>query len=110
MIELKQVSKYYGSNVLFQDVSYIFKDGHKYLIKGDNGVGKSVSLKLIVGHARVNQGVLLEDGKSYEFLRNEGVSINAHEFIDHLTGLENLLELAKIKKIIKKDEILVLGK
>lgn len=89
-----------------------FNDGDKILIKGSNGTGKSVFLKMIVGYSRPDEGEIIVDnckiGKDKDFIQDAGVSINAPEFCNNWTGMENLLYLANIRKIATKEEILTL--
>lgn len=112
MIELKNISKSFKNNIIFSNTSFIFSEGKKYIITGDNGVGKSVLLKLIVGYARLDDGSILINnetlGDKFDFLPNAGVSIDAPQFSNSLSGIDNLLELAKIKKIATKHDILSL--
>ena len=114
MINLVDISKAYKGIDLFDQISCEFPLGKKILIKGPNGSGKSVLLKMIVGYSLPDSGQVLIDqevlGEKRDFIPNAGVSINAPEFQSDLTGLENLLELAKIRKVTSKKEILELAK
>lgn len=109
MIVLKNIFKRFKNNDLFNDVSYTFNNGKKYLIIGDNGIGKSVLLKMIVGYAKPNSGEIFIDDKKmgieFDFLPESGVSIDAPQFIDSMSGIDNLLEIARITKICDKDRI-----
>lgn len=113
MIELLNVSKNYGELELFDHVSLKMEDGKKYYICGENGIGKSVFLKMIVGYARVTSGRIIIDGeelgKKNDFILNAGVSINSPEFVSSYTGMENLFEIAKIRKIASKQRIIELA-
>lgn len=110
MIEIKDVSKRYKDIELFDNISAKFKEGNKILIKGENGTGKSVLLKMIVGYSHPDNGSITVDdyviGKDRDFINDAGVSINAPEFFNNWTGLENLLYLANIRKIANKEDII----
>lgn len=110
MIEIINVKKGYKGIELFHDVNIVIPNGKKVFIKGSNGSGKSVFLKLISGFAKVDEGEILVDGqkvgKEIDFIQNAGISINSPEFIHNISGLANLMELAKIKKIATKESIL----
>jgi len=102
MIKLEKISKKYGDNVLFENTS-IDIAGSKIKIKGSNGIGKSVLLKLIVGYSIPDSGKIYYDDnkelhKNSDFIENAGVSINAPQFMKNWTGLENLKYLANINK------------
>lgn len=114
MIELVNVSKIYGNNHVIRDMSYVFKKGSSTKIVGDNGSGKSVLLKLIAGYARPTSGEIYINGKllkrDLEFVEDAGLFINSPEFLDHLTGMENLMFLADFRKIADEASILELAK
>ncbi len=48
-ITLNQISKSYGSRILFDDVSITFNPGNRYGLTGPNGAGKSTLLQIIMG-------------------------------------------------------------
>ncbi len=49
MITLKEISKSFGSRILFENVSFTFNPGNRYGLTGPNGSGKSTLLKIIMG-------------------------------------------------------------
>src|SRR5262245_56976770 len=49
MITLNQISKSFGSRVLFDGVTATFNAGNRYGLTGPNGAGKSTLLKIITG-------------------------------------------------------------
>lgn len=108
-IELKHVDKNYKNQSVFSDLNLTFEKGHSYGIMGHNGSGKSVLLKLIAGFAFADAGDVVVDGKTMkkdiDFIPNAGVSINAPEFMNNMSGLKNLLYLAEIRKVISKADI-----
>lgn len=108
-ITLSHVSKAYKKQEVIRDLSVSFEKGKRYGIMGYNGSGKSVLLKMIVGFAfadsgeiRVGEQILKKD---MDFLPNAGVVINAPEFMNGLSGLDNLRFLAEIKGKIGEREI-----
>jgi ABC-2 type transport system ATP-binding protein len=102
MIEMKNISKRYGELIIYKDMNISFEAGKITHIKGRNGTGKSVLLKLILGYAKADEGTICADGimigRDTDFLPDAGAIINTPEFIKNLTGRENLQELAKIRK------------
>jgi len=109
IIEIRNVSKSYKNVSVIKDLSLNFAKGKSYGIKGYNGSGKSVILKLIAGFAFADSGEIVVNGKvlkkDIDFIEDAGVFINAPEFINSLSGLNNLLYLAEIKGKITKKEI-----
>jgi ATPase subunit of ABC transporter with duplicated ATPase domains len=49
MITLKEISKSFGSRILFENVSFTFNPGNRYGLTGPNGSGKSTLMKIIMG-------------------------------------------------------------
>lgn len=113
MIKLENVSKSFKKISLFNGVTIEINDGDKVYIKGINGSGKSVLLKIISGFSRPSSGSVLIDGKvlgtDFDFIPDAGISINAPEFMNNWTGMENLRYLANIKKKTNDDQIIGLA-
>jgi len=109
LIELINLGKQYKQKILFQDVNVIFNEGKKSFIKGINGSGKSVLMKLIVGYSTPTKGMVKVAGKiigvDQDFIPDAGVFINAPDFIKSWTGAENLLYLANIRKVANEKKI-----
>ena len=59
MIEFKNVSKAFGSNVVLRDISLRIPPGQTTAIVGPSGTGKSVALKHIVGLLRPDEGQVM---------------------------------------------------
>ena len=114
MIIFEGVYKKYKDNVLFKDINIKFPKNKKILIKGINGSGKSVLLKMIVGYSKPDIGTITVDnkviGKDVDFLADAGITINAPDFMADLTGMENLKYLANINKKVSEDKIIELVK
>lgn len=110
LIQVKNVSKSYKKQTVVKNVSFDIEKGKSYGIKGYNGSGKSVLLKLIAGYAFPDSGEIVIDGKilkkDIDFIQNAGVVINAPEFIGGMSAFKNLKYLAEIKRQIGDKEIL----
>jgi ABC-type multidrug transport system ATPase subunit len=57
-IELDKVSKKFGSQWIFRNISAAFDSGKPYAIVGPNGSGKSTLLKIISGIVTPNEGIV----------------------------------------------------
>jgi phospholipid/cholesterol/gamma-HCH transport system ATP-binding protein len=55
-IRFEQVSKSFGSKRVLQDVSFDIARGSAFCILGRSGTGKSVTLKLMIGLLKPEQG------------------------------------------------------
>ena len=58
MITLNQISKSFGSRILFDDVTATFNEGNRYGLTGPNGAGKSTLLKIIMGLEEPTSGTV----------------------------------------------------
>ena len=58
MIQLDNVTKYYGERLIFRDVSFRIFDGEKVGIVGKNGAGKSTLLKIMMGAEPFDAGTI----------------------------------------------------
>ena len=58
MITLNQISKSFGSRILFDDVTITFNAGNRYGLTGPNGSGKTTLLKIIMGLEEPTSGTV----------------------------------------------------
>ena len=66
ILELRNISKSFGSKLLLKDFSYQFQRGEKVGIVGNNGAGKSTLLNIIQGLEPYDQGEI-ETGETIKF-------------------------------------------
>jgi len=60
-IQLKKISKSFGANLLFSDLSFEFRDNIKTAFVGRNGSGKSTILAIIEGTEEIDSGEIIVD-------------------------------------------------
>ena len=58
MIQLDNVTKYYGERLIFRDVTFKIADGEKVGIVGKNGAGKSTLVKIMTGEEPFDAGTI----------------------------------------------------
>lgn len=63
MIEVKNISKRYGSQKAVEDVSFCVNEGEILGFLGPNGAGKSTVMNIITGYISSTSGKVLVDGK-----------------------------------------------
>lgn len=56
MITVSNLSKSYGGQTLFDDVSLQFDPGNRYGVVGPNGAGKSTFIRILCGHESTDNG------------------------------------------------------
>lgn len=66
ILELKNIDKSFGDNLLLKDFSYQFQRGEKVGIIGKNGAGKSTLLNIIQGLEKYDNGEI-ETGETIKF-------------------------------------------
>ena len=67
ILELVNVSKYFGSVVALKDINISVEIGTVTCVLGDNGAGKSTLIKILSGAHIQDEGEFLMDGKSVTF-------------------------------------------
>lgn len=110
VISIRNVSKGFRGNQLFEDMNLEIEKGATVGIVGPNGCGKSVLYKMICGFEKPDNGHILvrgkEVGKDFDFPPDVGVIINEPAFLDSESGMNNLMYLAEINNKVSKDEII----
>ena len=75
LIRFESVSKSFGSKRILQDVSFDIALGSAFCILGRSGTGKSVTLKLMIGLLRPEQGkIFVERPRDYSLERSRVAS------------------------------------
>ena len=109
MIEIRNLSKRYGSNVIFDNLSIKFDSGKIYGITGRNGCGKTVLLKLILGLCKPDSGSIIINGDPLNhhngYAKNTGFIIETPRFLPGFSGFENLMFLAKLSGKAGKEDV-----
>ena len=61
LLELRRVSKCFGSVLALRDVSIAVRAGEVHCLLGDNGAGKSTLIKILSGVHRPDEGEIVLD-------------------------------------------------
>ena len=64
LIEVKHLTKRYGSHTAISDISFSIETGKIYGLLGPNGAGKSTTMNIITGCLGATEGEVLVDGHS----------------------------------------------
>ena len=112
MIEIKNLCKSFGNNLIFKDVNLKIEKGDCVVIIGGSGCGKSTLLRCINGLIDVDSGEILYDGKDITKLGDDitevrkkiGMVYQQFNLFSHLNVIENVM-LAPMKVLGKtRDE------
>ncbi|MBU6500614.1 MAG: ABC transporter ATP-binding protein [Patescibacteria group bacterium] len=91
MIEISNLSKRYGKQVVVDDLSLKISKGETFGFLGQNGAGKTTTIKMIVGLTRPDEGKITIGGKLVDDIsarRKIGFMPEAPYFYERLTGME----------------------
>lgn len=109
-IEVNNLTKILDEFVVLDNINIKFSEGKIYGLVGRNGSGKSLLFKTICGFLTPSSGnVLVNDVDIYKskiFPPSTRALIEKPNFINSLTGFENLKLLVNINKIVGKEEII----
>src|ERR1700676_1972118 len=98
-IEFRNVSKAFDDHAVLDNISFFVDHGETCVIMGRSGVGKSVTLKLILGFLHADSGRVLVAGQDItdwtedqltEIRRRVTMVFQSGALFDSLTGAENI--------------------
>lgn len=95
ILELKNVSKKFGSKSVINNLNLTVPTGDIFGFVGENGAGKTTTMKMILGLEEKDSGEILVKGKSVVFGDNQtnhltGYLPDVPEFYDYMSGQEYL--------------------
>lgn len=109
IIECTDVAKSFKGVPLLSGVDLTVEEGRIYGLTGPNGSGKSVLLKMLCGFISPDSGTVAIDpaymSAGAVFPQEFGVIIDRPAYIAGLSGLDNLLGLARIRNVIGEEEV-----
>ncbi len=103
MLQLAGISKRYGSQVVFDDVSWTVPDGARVGLTGPNGAGKSTLLKLVAGVLEPDDGqVAVPRGTLIGYLPQHIIGLKGMTVLDHaLAAFAELHELERRRETLE---------
>lgn len=108
-IEVKNVTKKIGSNTVLSGINVGMNTGKIYGLKGKNGSGKTMLMRIISGLITATEGEVVIGGKilgkDMSFPESIGLLIENPAFLPSYSGFDNLKMIASIKNIISDEEI-----
>ena len=107
MIEIKNVSKWFGDFKVLSDVNETVERGQTMVICGPSGSGKSTLLRCVNGFEPYQEGEIIVDGVSlsdpktnlYKLREDIGMVFQRFELYPHMTVIQNIsLAPMKVRK------------
>jgi len=98
LIQIKDMSKWYGDFQVLKDITEEIKQGQTVVVCGPSGSGKSTLLRCINGLEPFQQGEIIVDGVSvsdpatnlYKLRTEIGMVFQRFELYPHMTAIQNI--------------------
>lgn len=104
MLELKNVTKYYGDFKAVDNLSFKVKDGEIFGLLGVNGAGKTTTFRMIINLLDKTEGTILLNGKPIDYSVTDKIGFLTEErsLLLKLTVLEQAIFYGTLKGLDKK--------
>ncbi|NDB83880.1 MAG: amino acid ABC transporter ATP-binding protein [Alphaproteobacteria bacterium] len=105
MIEIKNLSKTFGTKKILNNLTYKFAANKSTLILGPSGSGKTTLIRCIIGLEKQDKGEILFDNNQItpqtqeSFNRKIGMVFQSCELFPHMTAIENVLYAPRVLRI-----------
>lgn len=108
VLEVSGVKKTLGNRKIIKGLDLTVNEGEIFGFLGPNGAGKTTTIRMLVGLIAPNEGEILVCGKSIlkekeKALKNVGAVVENPELYKYLSGRENLMQIARIRKVPKEE-------
>ena len=111
MVEVKNISKKYGSHTALENLSFVMEPGRIYGLLGPNGAGKSTTMNIMTGYIAPTSGEVSIDGYDiYEDAKHAkqklGYLPENPPLYQDMTVHEYLMFVAELKGVKRKERFL----
>lgn len=101
IIEAENLSKSFKEFKAVQDLSFSVQQGDVYGFLGQNGAGKSTTMRMLLGLIKPSHGRVLIKGQEFtsnnrKLLKHIGAIVEKPDMYDYLSGWDNLRIFAKL--------------
>jgi ABC-2 type transport system ATP-binding protein len=108
IVKVIELTKFYGSALAVDHISFDVKEGEVFGFLGPNGVGKTTTIRMMVGLTQPNSGTVVINGhdvlkESVEVKRTIGLVPETSNLYGETTSLENLIYQAELYGVPKKE-------
>ncbi len=116
MLEVKNVTKYYGKFKAVDNLSFEVKEGEIFGLLGVNGAGKTTTFRMIMGLLDATKGEITLDGKPIDYSVTDKIGFLTEErslltkmtvkeqciFYGRLKGMDEDTIIKRMRKYLKK--------
>ncbi|MEO2210829.1 ABC transporter ATP-binding protein [Paenibacillus amylolyticus] len=108
IVETHNLSKSYGGTNRVHQVNLVVEKGQIFGFLGPNGAGKTTTLKMLLGLIKPTEGTVKVFGKDLNkhrpsILNQTGSLIESPSYYGHLTGLENMKVMQRLRNVPNKN-------
>lgn len=100
MLQLKNIKKTFGNNIILKDINLEIKDGEFLVLLGPSGCGKTTLVRIIAGLEQADSGIIVNQGREIQELapkdRKLSMVFQNYALYPHKTVYENLAFPLKI--------------
>ncbi|TIM18193.1 MAG: ABC transporter ATP-binding protein, partial [Mesorhizobium sp.] len=108
MIEIRNVTRNYGSFKALDDASLTIKEGEFFSLLGPSGCGKTTLLRMIAGFDNPTSGLISVDGQSMEGIpanrRPTNMVFQSYAIFPHLNVEQNVAYGLKRLRLERSEE------
>ncbi|GAA0079125.1 ABC transporter ATP-binding protein [Clostridium sp. CTA-5] len=103
VLEIKNVHKTLGKRAIIKGIDLSVKEGEIFGFLGPNGAGKTTTIRMLVGLITQTRGDIVICGHNLikereKALKDVGAVVENPELYKYLSGKENLVQIARIRK------------
>lgn len=108
ILEVKNLKKTIGKRDIIKDISFSIEEGEIFGFLGPNGAGKTTTIRMLVGLIKPTSGNISICGYDLQkdtenALKEIGAVVENPELYKYLSGRENLMQIARIRKVPKEE-------
>lgn len=105
MLKVENVTKYYGSNLAVDNLSFTVKNGEIFGLLGSNGAGKTTTFRIIMGLLDSNSGSVTLDGKKIDYNLTDSIGFVTEErsLLTKMTVKEQVIYYGRLKGLTEEE-------
>lgn len=105
MLQVKNITKYYGDNLAVDNLSFTVKDGEIFGLLGSNGAGKTTTFRIIMGLLDSNSGSVTLNGKKIDYNMTDQIGFVTEErsLLTKMTVKEQVIYYGRLKGLSESE-------